>query len=48
MRRLLFIGGLVLAALLLAALGASISLVRAVRSRFATASSPVLEGSIAR
>jgi hypothetical protein len=36
MRRYLFIAGIVLATLLLAALGASISLVRSIRSRYTT------------
>jgi hypothetical protein len=36
MRRHLFISGIVLATLLLAALGASISLVRSIRSLYAT------------
>jgi hypothetical protein len=40
MRRALFIAGLVVATLLLAALGACISLTRSVRARLAAAPSP--------
>jgi hypothetical protein len=48
MRRGFLIAGLVLATLLLAGLGASISLVRSIRSRIATTPSPALERSYAR
>jgi hypothetical protein len=48
MRRGLFIAGFALGLLLLAALGASISVVRSVRSRLTTAPSLALERSTAR
>jgi hypothetical protein len=48
MRRGLFIAGFALGLLLLAALGASISVVRSVRARLTTAPSPAFERSTAR
>lgn len=47
MRRGLFVAGLVLATLLLAGLGASISLVRSIRSRITTTPSFAFERSTA-